>query len=80
MDKEFDEFDTDVQTELEAYTPYQNPTATVFEAIKLMEACPICGSKLHLTHFADYHQMTSFEASRCDECGYKSKKNMSRLQ
>jgi C4-type Zn-finger protein len=46
----------------------------------MMEACPICGSKMQLTHFADFSDLTSTEIGRCDECGFKGKKQLSRLQ
>lgn len=80
MDKELDEFDVEIKTELEPVSTYQNPTATIFEVIRMMEACPICGSKMHLTHFADFSELTSTEVGRCDECGYKGKRQLSRLQ
>jgi C4-type Zn-finger protein len=81
MEKKFDEnFDEELEQEVENFIPYQNPTASVDEAIRLIEGCPICGCKLHFTHFTDFARMASHEVVRCDECGYRAKKDMSTLQ
>lgn len=81
MDKDFDELLTENEAlENENYTPYQNPTAPVDEAIRLMEGCPVCGAKLHFTNFTDFARMVSHEVVRCDECGYRSKRDMKDLQ
>ena len=81
MDKEFDDaLDLDLDEELKNLTPYPNPTAPAQEVIRLLETCPICGSGLHSTHFADFSLLTSHEVVRCDDCGYKAQRDMSRLQ
>lgn len=78
MDKEAEDFDTDPQQEIDL-SPYQNPTASIIEAIRLMESCPVCGSRVHFTSFADFSRMTTHEVSRCEDCGYRAKKAMTRL-
>lgn len=80
MDREFEEgMDAEQGQELE-FIPYQNPTASVQEAIRLLESCPVCGCKIHFVNFADFARMTSHEVVRCDECGYKARKDMVNLQ
>ena len=73
-------FEDEVEQEMETFIPYQNPTASVDEAIRLIEGCPICGCKLHFPHFTDFARLVSHEVVRCDECGYRAKKDMSTLQ
>ena len=81
MDKDFDEvIDDSEQPETENFVPYQNPTGSVDEVIRLLEACPICGCKLHFTNFTDFARMVSHEVVRCDECGYRAKKDMTQMQ
>lgn len=80
MDKELDELEFDAEKELESLTPYENPSASPQEVMRVMETCPVCASRLHFTHFADFTRLVAHEVVRCDECGYKVKKQMSRLQ
>lgn len=81
MEKKLEEsFEDETETEVENFVPYQNPTATKDEAIRLLEGCPICGCKLHFTNFSDFARMVSHEVVRCEECGYRAKKDMSILQ
>ncbi|MCO5143711.1 MAG: hypothetical protein M9962_11535 [Oligoflexia bacterium] len=79
MDKELDDYLPETE-EPENYVPYQNPTASVEEAIRLLEGCPVCGCRMHATIFSDFARMVSHEVVRCDECGYRAKKDMSHLQ
>jgi len=81
MEKKLEEtFEEESEAEVENFVPYQNPTATKDEAIRLLEGCPICGCKLHFTNFSDFARMVSHEVVRCEECGYRAKKEMSILQ
>lgn len=80
MDKELDEFDLDAERELEALVPYENPSASPQEVMRLLETCPVCANRLHFTHFSDFSRLVAHEVVRCDECGYKVKKQMNRLQ
>jgi C4-type Zn-finger protein len=82
MEKKFDEnFEDEVEaSEVENFVPYQNPTANADEALRLIEGCPICGCKLHFTNFTDFARMVSHEVVRCDDCGYRAKKDMMQLQ
>ena len=82
MEKKFDEnFEEEItEGEVENFVPYQNPTASVDEAIRLIEGCPVCGCKMHFTNFTDFARMVSHEVCRCDECGYRAKKDMTQLQ
>jgi C4-type Zn-finger protein len=50
------------------------------EVMRLLETCPVCANRLHFTHFSDFSRLVAFEVVRCDECGYKVKKQMTRLQ
>lgn len=81
MDKDNDDLamEAEMNQELEQLVPYQNPTASIDEALRLMEACPVCGNHLHATSFADFGRMLTHEVVRCDDCGYKARKEMSRL-
>lgn len=78
MEKDLENFEE--ETETENFVPYQNPTASVEEAIRLIEACPVCGCRLHSTNFTDFARMVGHEVVRCDECGYRARKDMSQLQ
>lgn len=82
MDKKNDDFiDEEADgVEAEAFVPYQNPTASVDEALRLLEGCPVCGCRLHFTNFSDFARMVSHEVVRCDECGYRAKKDITQLQ
>lgn len=81
MEKKAESFDEELEThEVENFVPYQNPTASVAEAIRLIEGCPVCGCKLHFTNFTDFARMVSHEVVRCDDCGYRAKKDMTDLQ
>jgi C4-type Zn-finger protein len=81
MDKKFEEnLEDEVEQEMENFVPYQNPTASADEAIRMIEGCPVCGCKLHFTNFTDFARLVSHEVVRCDECGYRAKKDMSSLQ
>jgi hypothetical protein len=81
MEKKLEEtLDEENETTLESFVPYQNPTASVDEAIRLIEACPVCGVRLHFTNFTDFARLVSHEVVRCDECGYRAKKDMTQLQ
>ena len=81
MDKKFDEtLEDENETTVENFVPYQNPTASVDEAIRLIEACPVCGVRLHFTNFTDFARLVSHEVVRRDECGYRAKKDMTQLQ
>ena len=79
MRKELDDV-VDEEKEAENFVPYQNPTATIPEALRLLEACPVCGSQLHFTNFSDFARLVSHEVVRCEDCGYRAKKDMSQLQ
>lgn len=74
LDEELD------QEQQENFIPYQSPTASVEEAIRLIEGCPVCGCRLHFTNFSDFARMVSHEVVRCDECGYRAKRDMTQLQ
>ena len=82
MDKKFDEYleEEGEPQEVENFTPYQNPTASVDEALRLIQACPVCACKLHFTNFTDFARMVSHEVVRCEECGYRAKRDMTQLQ
>lgn len=82
MEKKFDDFNDDEleSTEVETFVPYQNPTASADEAVRMLEGCPVCGCKLHFTNFSDFTRMVSHEVVRCDECGYRAKKDITQLQ
>ena len=80
MDKELDEVEFDTEKELEQLSPYENPTGSPQEVMRCLETCPVCAARLHFTHFADFTRMVAHEVVRCDECGYKFKKNLARLQ
>lgn len=81
MDKKQDDFrDEELDKEMENFVPYVSPTGGVAEVIKGLESCPVCGCNLHFTNFTDFARMVSHEVVRCDECGYRAKKDMSNLQ
>jgi C4-type Zn-finger protein len=81
VDKKLEEvFEEEMEHEVENFVPYQNPTASVDEAIRMIEACPVCGYKMHFTNFTDFARMVSHEVCRCEECGYRAKKDMTQLQ
>ena len=81
MDKNSDDFlEEEVEAGEENFVPYQNPTASVEEAVRLLEGCPVCGCKLHFTNFSDFTRMVSHEVVRCDECGYRAKKDLTNIQ
>ena len=81
MEKKLDEvLEDEMEQEVENFVPYQNPTVSVDEAIRLIEGCPVCGTKMHFTNFTDFARMVSHEVCRCDECGYRAKKDMTQLQ
>lgn len=81
MEKKMDEiFEEETETTVENFVPYQNPTVSADEAIRLLEACPVCGVRLHFTNFTDFARMVSHEVVRCDDCGYRAKKEMTQLQ
>ncbi len=82
MDKELDDtLDLDTQSEIES-TPslYQNPTLPADEALKLLESCPVCNCRVRFTNFSDFARLISHEVIRCEECGYRAKKDMNHLQ
>lgn len=81
MDKKNDEFESEEsETTVENFVPYQNPTVSAEEAIRLLESCPVCGTRMHFTNFTDFARMVSHEVCRCDDCGYRAKKDMTQLQ
>ena len=81
MDKKYDEFESEEnETQVENFVPYQNPTVSAEEAIRLLESCPVCGTRMHFTNFTDFARMVSHEVCRCDDCGYRAKKDMTQLQ
>jgi C4-type Zn-finger protein len=81
MDKDLEILDEETtEQESQNFLPYQNPTVSAEEAIRLLEACPVCGCKLHFTNFTDFARMVGHEVVRCEECGYRAKKDMSQLQ
>ena len=82
MDKKLDEQVTDEGEALENqnFVPYVSPTGSVSEVIRGIEHCPICASHLHFTNFTDFARLVSHEVVRCDECGYRAKKDMANLQ
>ncbi len=81
MEKKIDEFrDEDLEKESENFVAYVSPTASVDEVIRGLQGCPVCGCNLHFTNFTDFARLVSHEVVRCDECGYRAKKDMSNLQ
>jgi len=82
MEKKMDDLldDENDQLEAEGFVPYQNPTVSAEEALRLMSGCPVCGCKLHFTNFSDFTRMVSHEVVRCDECGYRAKKDLTNIQ
>lgn len=80
MDKELEDLEFDAEKELEQLVPYENPSASPLEVMRALETCPVCASRLHFTHFSDFTRLVAHEVVRCDECGYKVKKNVNRLQ
>lgn len=82
MEKKLDELTDEeiAEGEVENFVPYQNPTVTPDEALRMIEGCPICGNRMHFTNFTDFARMVSHEVCRCDECGYRAKKDMMQLQ
>jgi predicted RNA-binding Zn-ribbon protein involved in translation (DUF1610 family) len=81
MDKKTDDFqEEDMISEEENYIPYQNPTISANDAVRLHEGCPVCGNKMHFTNFTDFARLVSHEVVRCDDCGYRAKRDMTHLQ
>ena len=79
-DKEEAALELELQQEMELLAPYLNPTpSSVEEVIRLMEACPVCGNRMHFTHFADFARLLTHESVRCDDCGYRAKREFVRL-
>ena len=73
--KDFDDApDFDLQSELEALQPYVSPTGSREEVMRQMESCPVCGSQLQFTYFADFTNLTTNEVVRCPECNYRARK------
>ena len=82
MDKDRDEVgqELELQQEMDLLTPYLNPTpSSVEEIVRIMEACPVCGNQMHFTHFADFARLLTHESVRCDDCGYRAKRELVRL-
>jgi hypothetical protein len=82
VDNERDDaaLELDLQQEMEVLTPYQNPTPNSHEeVIRMMEACPVCGNRMHFTHFADFTRLLTHETVRCEDCGYRAKREFVRL-
>ena len=44
------------------------------EVIKKIDECPICKSKLVLSHFPDYKNLIVQETARCLDCGNGNRK------
>lgn len=81
MEKKMEEIlDEEQETEVENFVPYQNPSVSADEAIRMIEGCPVCGCRMHFTNFTDFARMVSHEVVRCDDCGYRAKKDMMQLQ
>jgi hypothetical protein len=82
MDKKMDDaLDDEIDSiEAESFVPYLTPTVSPEQAIRMMEGCPVCGCKLHFTNFSDFTRMVSHEVVRCDECGYRAKKDLTNIQ
>ena len=80
MDKEREEAIEVEQSEIENFVPYQNPTLSVEDAVRLFESCPVCSCRVRFTNFSDFARLVSHEVVRCEECGYRAKKDMSNLQ
>lgn len=80
MAKDLEEVFEDETPEAETFIPYQSPTGSVEDVIRMLESCPLCGAKMHFTNFSDFARMVSHEVCRCEECGYRAKKDMSQLQ
>ncbi len=77
---EFDDAtEAEIQTEMENMQPYISPTATKEEVIRKLESCPVCGSQLHFTYFADFAHMATNEIARCNECNYRHRKGLQAL-
>lgn len=77
---EFDEnADLEIQSEIEPGQPYISPTATKEEVIRKLETCPVCGSQLHFTYFADFTHLATNEIARCHECNYRHRKGLQAL-
>ncbi len=74
-----DSSELDLGNEMEALQPYVSPTATKEEVIRKLENCPVCGSQLHFTYFADFAHMATNEVARCNECNYRSRKGLQAL-
>ncbi len=81
MDREADDatLDLDLHQEMDVLAPYLNPTASAEEVVRIMEGCPVCGTQLHFTHFADFARWLTHESVRCDDCGYRAKREIVRL-
>jgi hypothetical protein len=47
---------------------------TADEIKEKMDKCPVCGSKLLLSHMPDYRNLFVQETARCMECGAGNRK------
>lgn len=72
--------DLELQSELEKLQPYIDTTASKEDIIRQLEGCPICGSRLHFTYFADMVNLNTHEVANCNECGYRFRNPNHQLQ
>ena len=79
MEDSEDNLDLDFQSDWETLQPYISPTAKKEEVIRQMESCPVCGSQLQFTYFADFVSLMTNEVVRCYECNYQLRKGLKSL-
>ena len=56
------------------FEKFEEYFGTAEEVKKKIDDCPICGSKLLLSHMPDYKNLLVQETARCLECGSGNRK------
>ncbi len=62
---------SDIDFKFEKFEEYYGGVEKVQQQI---DQCPICGSKLLLSHMPDYKNLLVQETARCIECGSGNRK------
>jgi ribosomal protein S27AE len=53
---------------------FEEYLVSVDDVKKQIDECPVCGSKLLLSHMPDYKNLLVQETARCIECGASDRK------
>lgn len=67
-------FDPDFQLE-----NFEELFGDIEQVHKVLNECPVCGSKMVHTHLSDYKNLYIHENSRCTDCGHGNRKKIHHL-